>query len=61
VKSVAPAEFWRHYKKLPLRAQKLADRYFAFFSNAIRFIPRFILSGFGMKSGQCASVTIIAL
>jgi hypothetical protein len=31
VKSVAPAEFWRHYEKLPLRAQKLADRYFAFF------------------------------
>jgi hypothetical protein len=31
VKSHAPAEFWRHYEKLPLRVQKLADKCFAFF------------------------------
>lgn len=31
MKSHAPAEFWRHYEKLPLRVQKLADKCFAFF------------------------------
>jgi hypothetical protein len=31
VKSYAPAEFWRHYDRLPAQAQRLADRTFDFF------------------------------
>jgi len=31
VKSFAPAEFWRHYDRLPSQIQKLADKTFARF------------------------------
>lgn len=31
MKSHAPAEFWRHYQRLPVATQKLADKTFAFF------------------------------
>lgn len=31
MKSFAPAEFWRHYDRLPAHIQRLADKNFAIF------------------------------